>query len=121
MSSSCLKLLLALTLFVIITECRPQGPGGRPRRAKKTCKDGGECSLGFSCLQTPTGKKRCAKGKSDAVIPECRDDADCSPRFSCVQTPKGKKCAKPAAPAVKSNLIKSKATSKYKNTEYNRV
>ena len=71
--SFCLKLLLALTLFVIITECRPQGPGGRPRRAKRACKD----------------------------------DADCSPRFSCVQTPKGKKCAKPAAPAVKPNLIKS--------------
>ena len=77
MSSSCLKLLLALTLFVIITECRPQGNGeGRPRKARKTRKT-------------------------------CTDDADCGSNFACVQTPKGKKCAKPAAPAVKPSKYKN--------------
>ena len=73
MSSSCLKLLLALTLFVIITECRPQGPGERPRKAKarKACKTGGDCRLGFSCLLTWKGNKRvhrCRKGTYNSKI-----------------------------------------------------
>ena len=58
MSSSCLKLLLALTLFVIITECYY---GGEP------CMDDdqidtsySECSLGFSCIKTK-GKAKCVK------------------------------------------------------------
>ena len=61
MSSSCLKLLLALTLFVIITECRPN------RRPRKICKDDGDCSSGFSCIQTPNDGKLCARAKGVAV------------------------------------------------------
>ena len=76
MSSSCLKLLLALTLFVIITECRPQvgfvsrvsRRGGCPGYARPPpphlCPlndplqyDNGwaECSEGFSCVETQSG------------------------------------------------------------------
>ena len=71
MSSSCLKLLLALTLFVIITECRPQGSGGRrPRKGgRKECKDDADCSPKFSCLENLKGKKMCAKPKAPAVEP----------------------------------------------------
>ena len=59
MSSSCLKLLLALTLFVIITECRP-------KRQMKECHDNDECASGFSCiLAQKYGKKICAKYKSE--------------------------------------------------------
>ena len=61
MSSSCLKLLLALTLFVIITECRP-----KPRKA---CKDDSECGSGFSCIKTRIGKYMCAKAKAEAAKP----------------------------------------------------
>ena len=57
MSSSCLKLLLALTLLVIITECQP-------RRPRKQCTDDADCSPGFSCLKTPKGRKMCAKAKA---------------------------------------------------------
>ena len=61
MSSSCLKLLLALTLFVIITECRPN------RRPRKACKDDDDCSPGFSCIQTQKKGKMCAKERAKAV------------------------------------------------------
>ena len=64
MSSSCLKLLLALTLFVIITECRPNRPNGRSR---KECKDDDDCSPGFSCIQTKRKGKMCAKERAKAV------------------------------------------------------
>ena len=61
MSSSCLKLLLALTLFVIITECRPN------RRSRKECKDDDDCSSGFSCIQTLKKGKMCAKARAKAA------------------------------------------------------
>ena len=67
MSSSCLKLLLALTLFVIITECRPKG---RPRGdRRKVCKDDDDCGPEFSCLQTPKKGKICAKARAEAAKP----------------------------------------------------
>ena len=65
MSSSCLKLLLALTLFVIITECRPKFRS----RKTKTCTDDDDCGPGFSCIQTPKKGKMCAKAKAEAVKP----------------------------------------------------
>ena len=64
MSSSCLKLLLALTLFVIITECRPKG---RPRGQRKVCKDDDDCSSGFFCIQTPNHGKMCARARVEAA------------------------------------------------------
>ena len=63
MSSSCLKLLLALTLFVIITECRPK------LRSRKVCKDDDDCGPGFSCIKTRKGNKMCAKAKAEAAKP----------------------------------------------------
>ena len=51
MPFSCLKLLLALTLFVIITECR----------IRKICKDDNDCGPGFGCIQTPRKGKMCAR------------------------------------------------------------
>ena len=58
MSSSCLKLLLALTLFVITTECYGEG---------EPCMDDdqtdyiySECDSGFSCIKTK-GKAECVK------------------------------------------------------------
>ena len=63
MSSSFLKLLLALTLFVIITECRPK----LRKRLGKSCKDDDDCGSGFSCIQTPKKGKMCAKSKAEAV------------------------------------------------------
>ena len=65
MSSSFLKLLLALTLFVIITECRPK----LRTRKTKACKDDDDCGTGFSCIQTPNFGKMCAKAKVEAVKP----------------------------------------------------
>ena len=67
MSPSCLKLLLALTLFVIITECRPK----QKLRTRKTkaCKDDDDCGQGFSCIQTPKKGKMCAKAKAETVKP----------------------------------------------------
>ena len=64
MSSSCLKLLLALTLFFIITECRPQGTGRKPRRGqvRKPCNYDYDCIRGFSCVQK--GEKICTKAKA---------------------------------------------------------
>ena len=55
MSSSCLKLLLALTLFVIISECRTN------LRSRKPCKDDDDCGPGFSCIQTRIRTRK--KGK----------------------------------------------------------
>ena len=62
MSSSCLKLLLALTLFVIITECRPN------RRPRKECKDDDDCSSGFSCIQIVRKGKLCAKARGVEAV-----------------------------------------------------
>ena len=66
MSSSCLKLLLALTLFVIITECRvvsrrggyarPPPPHLCPLNDPLQYDNGwAECSEGFSCVETQSG------------------------------------------------------------------
>ena len=57
MSSSFLKLLLALTLVIIITECR----------IRKICKDDNDCGPGFGCIQTPKKGKMCAKRRAEAV------------------------------------------------------
>ena len=64
MSSSCLKLLLALTLFVIITECRPNR---HLRRKRKECKEDDECGSGFRCIQTPKKGKICAKARAEGA------------------------------------------------------
>ena len=63
MSPSCLKLLLVLTLFVIITECRPK------LRSRKVCKDDDDCGPGFSCIKTRKGNKMCAKAKAEVAKP----------------------------------------------------
>merc|ERR1712037_419418 len=70
MSSSCLKLLLALTLFVIITECRPN------RRSRKECKDDDDCSPGFSCIQTRKKGNVCAKARPEAAKPNPETDVE---------------------------------------------
>ena len=74
MSSACLKLLLALALFVIITECRPQRSGGPrkgPRKgsSRKPCEADDECGEGFSCKTGRKGNKVCAKTKAEAAKP----------------------------------------------------
>ena len=76
MSSSCLKLLLALTLFFIITECRPQGTGRKPRRGqvRKPCNDDYDCTRGFLCVQK--GEKICTKTKAKAVKPSKYKNTD---------------------------------------------
>ena len=85
MSYSCLKLLLALTLFVIITECRPQLNGFVSRRRgyarpppPELCPlddpllyDNGwaECSSGFSCVETQSGNVRSREWVKSATKP----------------------------------------------------
>ena len=62
MSFSCLKLLLALTLFVIITE------GQRvDRRSRKKCRNDSHCSSRFSCIKTRGGSKKCARRNASAA------------------------------------------------------
>ena len=62
MSFSCLKLLLALTLFVIITE------GQRvDRRSRKECRNDSHCSSRFSCIKTRGGSKKCARRNASAA------------------------------------------------------
>ena len=59
MSSSCLKILLALTLLFAITDCRP-------KRQMKQCHDNKKCTLGFFCiLAKKYGNKICAKYKQE--------------------------------------------------------
>ena len=81
MSSSCLKLLLALTLFVIITECRPK------LTSRKACKDDDDCGPGFSCIQTPKKGKMCAKAKAEAVKPSKYKTTDYKEVIERSQTP----------------------------------
>ena len=83
MSSSCLKLLLALTLFVIITECRPKFRS----RKTKTCTDDDDCGPGFSCIQTPKKGKMCAKAKAEAVKPSKYKTTDYKEVIERSQTP----------------------------------
>ena len=63
MSFSCLKLLLALTLFVIITE----GQRVDRRRSRKECRNDSHCSSRFSCIKTRGGSKKCARRKASAA------------------------------------------------------
>ena len=73
MLSSCLKLLLGLTLFVILTECRP--------KKLKECNDDADCGSGFSC-------------QCDTSFIPCIEKRQCDISFiSCIQ----KRCAKALA------------------------
>ena len=59
MSTSCLNLLAIFSLFVILTQ-------GRPERHIKECSDNSDCAPGFSCMHAnKLNKQICAKLKSD--------------------------------------------------------
>ena len=61
MSTSYLNLLAIFSLFVILTQ-------GRPERHIKECSDNNDCAPGFSCMHAnKLDKQICAKLKSNRV------------------------------------------------------